>query len=228
MTEFLLIRHGANEYTRTHRLAGWTPGVQLNEQGRAQAEALGKHLSGRTIHAAYSSPLERTMETAQIALAQWPQLVINTVEDVGEVHYGDWTGQELSKLAQQRLWRHVQHEPSRVTFPNGEAMRDAQNRAVNALETLRLKHPRQTVAVFSHSDIIKMIVAHYMGMHLDAFQRINISPCSLTVIQLHSGQPMIELVNETSFLPKEEHQPPASKPQVAGVPDSPDKAPQTR
>lgn len=203
MTEFLLVRHGANEYTRTHRLAGWTPEVHLNEFGIAQAAAVGEHLSKRKIHAIYSSPLERTMETAQAILTHHPNLTLQTIEDVGEVRYGEWTGQELSKLAQTRLWRHVQHEPSRVTFPGGEAMRDAQIRAVNAIEQLRTHHPRDTVCVVSHSDIIKMIVAHYMGMHLDLFQRINISPCSLTIIHLGSGQPMIEQVNETSFLPKE-------------------------
>jgi probable phosphomutase (TIGR03848 family) len=203
MTEFLLVRHGANEYTRTHRLAGWTPEVHLNEFGTMQAAAVGERLRNHKIHAIYSSPLERTIETAQAILAHHPHLQLQTIAEVGEVQYGEWTGQELGKLAQTRLWRHVQHAPSRVTFPGGEAMRDAQMRAVNALEGLRLRHPRDTVCVVSHSDIIKMIVAHYMGMHLDLFQRINISPCSLTVIHLGSGQPMIEQVNETGFLPKE-------------------------
>lgn len=203
MTELLLVRHGANEYTRTHRLAGWTPEVHLNDFGRSQAVAVGEHLSKRKLAAIYSSPLERTVETAQAILAHHPHLHLQLAEAVGEVRYGEWTGQELSKLAQTRLWRHVQHEPSRVTFPGGEAMRDAQLRAVNCIEDVCLHHPRETVCVVSHSDIIKMIVAHYMGMHLDLFQRINISPCSLTIIQLGSGQPMIEQVNETSFLPKE-------------------------
>jgi probable phosphoglycerate mutase len=203
MTEFLLVRHGANEYTRTHRLAGWTPEVHLNDFGKAQAAAVGEHLSKRKLAAIYSSPLERTVETAEAIRVHHPQLNLQLIADVGEVRYGEWTGQELSKLAQTRLWRHVQHEPSRVTFPGGEAMRDAQLRAVNCIEELRLHHPRDTVCVVSHSDIIKMIVAHYMGMHLDLFQRINIAPCSLTIIQLGSGQPMIEQVNETSFLPKE-------------------------
>ncbi len=206
MTEFLLVRHGANEYTRTNRLAGWTPEVHLNDFGKLQAQAAGQHLAARKIDVAYASPLERTVETAQAILAHYPHLTLATDPDIGEVRYGEWQGQELGKLSGQRLWRHVQLEPSRVTFPGGEAMRDAQIRAVNAIERMRERHPRQTVLVVSHSDIIRMVVAHYLGMHLDHFQRINIAPCSLSVIQMSSGRPFVELVNETSFLPKEEPQ----------------------
>lgn len=219
MTEFLLIRHGANEYTRTHKLAGWTPEVHLNDHGRAQAAALGQHLATRTIYAVYSSPLERTVETAQAILAHHPNLVLQLLETVGEVRYGTYQGQELGKLAQRRLWRTIQLAPSRVRFPDGEAMRDVQMRAVNALEDLCEKHPRSTVAVVSHSDVIKMIVAHYLGMHLDLFQRINVSPASLTVLSLGAGHAMIEQVNETSYLPKEEPPKPdegEAKPDEAG------------
>ncbi len=146
-------------------------------------------------------------------------LVLQLLETVGEVRYGTYQGQELGKLAQRRLWRTIQLAPSRVRFPDGEAMRDVQMRAVNALEDLCEKHPRSTVAVVSHSDVIKMIVAHYLGMHLDLFQRINVSPASLTVLSLGAGHAMIEQVNETSYLPKEEPPKPdegEAKPDEAG------------
>lgn len=203
MTELYLIRHGANDYTRTHRLAGWTPGVHLNEHGLAQAAALGTHLAQRPLHAIYSSPLERTQETAQAVLVHHPHLALRLLEAVGEVRYGEWTGAELGKLAQTRLWRHVQATPSRVRFPGGEAMREAQLRAVEGIESVVLDHPRQTVAIVSHSDIIKMIVAHYLGLHLDLFQRITIAPASLTILQLRSGAAQLELLNETGYLPQE-------------------------
>ncbi len=212
MTEFLLIRHGANEYTRTNRLAGWTPEVHLNDHGKAQAAAVGEHLAKRKIHALYSSPLERTVETAQAVLHYHPHLTLQLLEDVGEVRYGAWQGQELGKLAGQKLWRTVQMAPSRVRFPGGEAMREVQIRAVGAIERLYEKHPRSTVAVVSHSDVIKMIVAHYLGVHLDLFQRINVSPASLTIISLSAGRAMIEQINETSYLPKEEKPKPEDSP----------------
>lgn len=201
MTEFLLIRHAVNDFVKTGKLAGWTPEVHLNEDGRAQAEALGKRLAQTRIDALYASPLERTVETAQAVLAYHPELQLQLLEDVGEVRYGTWQGEEIGKLAQRKAWQIVQAVPSRMRFPNGEAMRNTQMRAVNALEELVEKHPRATVAVVSHSDVIKMIVTHYLGLHLDLFQRIEISPASLTIISLSYGRPTIVQVNETSYLP---------------------------
>src|SRR5258708_19702666 len=122
MTQLLLIRDGVNDYVKTNRLAGWTPGVHLNEEGLAQAAALGLRLASARIHAIYSSPLERTVETAQAVLAHHPDLTLQLLEDVGEVRYGDWTGQEIRKLAQRKMWRIIQHFPTPAYFPNAETM----------------------------------------------------------------------------------------------------------
>src|SRR5258708_22935531 len=146
MTQLLLIRHAVNDYVKTHRLAGWTPGVHLNEDGRAQAVALGLRLAKVPIHAIYSSPLERTVETAQAVIEHHPDLKLQLLDEVGEVRYGDWTGEEIRKLAQRKMWRVVQLFPSRATFPNGEAMRDVQHRAGNALDRLPPKHPPHSVS----------------------------------------------------------------------------------
>jgi probable phosphomutase (TIGR03848 family) len=202
LTEFLLIRHAVNDFVKTGKLAGWTPGVHLNEDGRAQAAALGVRLAKTHIDAIYSSPLERTVETAQAVIEHHPQLKLQLLDDVGEVKYGTWQGAELGKLTTRKLWRAVQINPTRVRFPGGETMRAAQMRAVNVLEMLAEKYPRQRVAVVSHSDIIRMIVAHYLGVHLDLFQRIEISPASLTIIRLNFGRSTIVQVNESSFLPE--------------------------
>jgi probable phosphomutase (TIGR03848 family) len=196
-----LIRHAVNDFVKTGKLAGWTPEVHLNDDGRAQAAALGQRLANVTIDAIYSSPLERTVETAQAVIEHHPELPLQLLDAVGEVRYGAWQGEEISKLAQRKLWRVVQAFPSRVRFPDGETMREAQMRAVNALESLTIRHPRQRVAVVSHSDVIKMIVAHYLGLHLDLFQRIEISPASLTIIHMAASRPTIVQVNETSYLP---------------------------
>ncbi len=203
MSEFLLIRHAANDFVKTGKLAGWTPGVHLNDHGRAQAAALGQRLAQTRIDALYTSPLERTVETAQAILEHHPHLQMQTVDDLGEVRYGAWQGAELSKLAQRKLWRTVQLFPSRAQFPGGDAMREAQRRAVNVVETLNERHPRETVAVISHSDIIKMILAHYLGMHLDMFQRIEVGPASLSILRLGGwGRPFLVQINETTYLPE--------------------------
>ncbi|MCC7207960.1 MAG: MSMEG_4193 family putative phosphomutase [Anaerolineae bacterium] len=201
MSEFLLIRHAVNDFVKTGRLAGWTPGVHLNEDGRAQAEALGHRLAKTRIDALYSSPLERTVETAEAVLAHHPHLKLNLLDDVGEVRYGTWQGAEIKSLVKRKMWRVVQINPSRARFPGGESMREAQMRAVNAIEMLNERHPRSAIAVVSHSDIIKMIVAHYLGVHLDLFQRIDVSPASLTILRLGYGRPVLVQLNEASYLP---------------------------
>lgn len=203
MTHFLLIRHAVNDWVKTGKLAGWTPDVHLNELGKAQAQALGERLATLKIHAIYSSPLERTVETAQAILDHHPHLTLHLREDIGEVRYGAWEGQALSDLRKQKLWYNVQHYPSRVQFPDGETMRGAQARAVDAIEQLYRQHPRQMVVVVSHSDIIKMIAAHYLGMHLDQFQRINISPAAITTLMLGNGMPFVSNINDTSHNPKD-------------------------
>jgi probable phosphomutase (TIGR03848 family) len=201
MTEFYLIRHAINDWVKTGRLAGWTPGVHLNSDGQAQAAALGERLAKTSLAAIYSSPLERTMETAAAIAAHHPTLSVQPLEGVGEVRYGEWQGAKLSHLRRQQLWHTVQIYPSRAHFPGGEAIRQAQARAVDALESLVTRHPNQRVVVVSHSDVIKLIVAHYLGAHLDFFQRIDISPASLTIIRLGANRPYIVRVNDISFLP---------------------------
>lgn len=201
MTEIILIRHATNDYVSTGRLAGWTAGIHLNTDGQAQAQALAERLANTTLAAIYSSPLERTMETASAVAARHPELIIQPLEGVGEVDFGAWQGQKLNKLRREALWQSVQVYPSRTRFPNGETFRQAQLRAVDALEMLVQRHPNQRVAVVSHSDVIKLILAYYLGAHIDFFQRIDISPASMSIIRLGSDRPYIVRVNDTSYLP---------------------------
>jgi probable phosphomutase (TIGR03848 family) len=178
MKRLLLLRHASTEQTGK-RLSGWTPGVHLSERGVGEARALAERLAPLEIHAVYSSPLERCLETAT-AVAEPRGLKVETVEEVGEVRYGEWTGRELSELAKQELWRLVQLHPSGARFPDGESILEMQTRAVLACERLRAAHPGDTVAVCSHADVIKAVAAHYLGMHLDLFQRLVVAPASVT------------------------------------------------
>ena len=150
MTRFLLIRHAVNDYVKTNRLAGWTAGIHLSEDGRAQAAALGARLAQATLDQLYASPLERTMETAEAIQQHHPELQIRQHAGIGEVRYGDWEGANISELARRKAWRVVQEYPSRARFPNGETMRAVQMRIVDALEELTLRWPGATVAVVFH------------------------------------------------------------------------------
>lgn len=210
MTDILLIRHGENEYTRKGRLAGWTPSVHLNEKGQAQAKALAERLASVPIKAIYSSPLERAMETAK-PLAEAKRLSIQKMEGVGEVRYGEWTGKSLKALSRTKLWRVVQRHPAAMEFPRGETLRAVQARAVDTMEAIVRKHPKHLVAVFSHGDVIKLILAHYLGTPLDMFQRIVINTGSISYIRLISGMPMVLKMNEQPAVPDQDGRPSATK-----------------
>jgi probable phosphomutase (TIGR03848 family) len=226
VTLLLLIRHGTNDWVHG-RLAGWTPGVHLNDEGRRQAVALATRLSFLSLDAIYASPLERTVETAQ-AIAAPRGLPLRLVEGLGEVKYGEWQGAELKELYKHELWPGVQFYPSGTRFPGGETLGEAQMRMVATLDSLRARHPKEIIAVVSHADIIKLAVAYYVGMHMDLFQRLEISPCSLTAIAFTPMGPRLVTYNDTGSLdhlkpkpeqPKEEQQP---KPEAAsGSPAQP-------
>ena len=196
MTLIFLIRHGENEYTRTGKLAGWTKGVSLNEAGQKQAQALVGRLNMLPFKHLYSSPLERAQETAA-PLAAALGLPVQVREGLGEVGYGQWTGQSLKVLARKKLWRVVQGLPSAMRFPEGETIRAAQLRLVDTLEQITHDHPKDLVAVFSHSDPIKLAVAFYLGLPLDLFQRFQIQTCSVTVLRLGQGAPSLVKLNDS-------------------------------
>jgi probable phosphoglycerate mutase len=199
MTNLLLIRHGANDLQKKHVLAGWTPGIHLNQEGREQAEALARRLASVDIAAVYSSPLERTVETAEI-VASPHKLQVSIREGLGEVRYGRWSGEPLERLRKKKMWRAVQFTPITVRFPSGEALREMQSRVVAELESLRAQHPKQTIAVVSHADVIKASVAHYIGLHLDLFQRLIVGPASLTVLSLGDPVPHLVCLNDNGHL----------------------------
>ena len=216
MTQLLLIRHGTNDMVGQKKLAGWLPGVHLNDEGRAQAQSLCERLRDVPISTIYCSPLERTQETAE-PLARAKDLPIHTREGLGEVRYGDWTGQPLEELAKHELWRVVQIYPSGMRFPGGDSMREMQARIVNELEAIAADHPREIVAVVTHADLIKAALAHYLGLHFDLFQRIAVSPASVSVVQLTRFGPLVLRINDDGPLKlepeKEEPAPSAQDPE---------------
>jgi probable phosphomutase (TIGR03848 family) len=194
MRLLLLLRHAVTEHTGA-RLSGWLPGLHLSEQGREQAGALAGRLEPVPVDALYASPLERCQETAAV-LAEAKGLKVETVEDLGEVRYGDWTGRTIRELAREPLWKVVQTTPSAARFPEGESLYEMQARSVQAVERLRAAHPGQTVAVCSHADVIKALACHYLGMHLDHFQRVVVSPASVTAIAFGPAPSLVRL-NDT-------------------------------
>lgn len=199
-TRILLIRHGVNDYVKTGILAGRTPGVSLNEDGRAQARAAAERLGAEKITAVYSSPLERCQETAA-PLAQRLGVELRTLEDVKETDCGDWTGQALEELRKLEAWAQVQVNPSGFRFPNGESMPEIQARMVAALDALQRQHAGETIAVFSHSDPIKLVIAFYAGMPLDLFQRLEVSPASISELDFSPLRVRLVRLNDSAHVP---------------------------
>lgn len=200
MTTFLLIRHAVNDFVKTGKLAGWQAGVHLNDEGQAQAEALGRRLADAPLAKLYASPLERTMETAAAIARHHSQLEVTVNAEIGEVRYGDWQGMAIKDLQRRKMWEVVQEYPSRAQFPNGETLRAAQTRIVNEIEALALAHQDEAIALVFHADLIKMALAHYLGMHLDVFQRIVISPASISALQIGHSRPFIIGINDVAHL----------------------------
>ncbi len=199
MPTVLLIRHGRTTANAGGILAGWSPGVELDEVGQQQAQKLGERLADVPLRAIVTSPLERTRQTTAALVAGSPTALEVHVDDaVGECHYGDWTGRDLKSLARDPLWKVVQSHPSAVTFPGGESMAAMQQRAVAAIRAWNERlGPDAIYAVVSHGDVIKSIIADALGTHLDLFQRISCDPCSVSVITYTPERPFVARVNDT-------------------------------
>lgn len=200
MTTVLLVRHGKSTANAAGTLAGWTPGVHLDENGRAQAAALAERLRPVPLAAVVSSPLERCRETAAALTEGRDALQVTTDDRLGECWYGEWNGERLDKLAKKDLWQVVQGHPSGAVFPGekGEALRDTQHRAVSAVRGWNASlGDAATYVVCSHGDVLKAVIADAMGMHLDLFQRIEVGPASLTVIRYTRLRPFLVRLNDT-------------------------------
>ncbi|MFA5891984.1 MAG: MSMEG_4193 family putative phosphomutase [Actinomycetota bacterium] len=193
-----LIRHGLTSHTGV-KLSGWTPGVHLSKEGRAQAARLVERMAGVPLDAMYASPLERTGETAE-PLARARGLDVGIREELGEVHYGRIEGKTLRSLAKTPLWSQLRARPSDVRFPGGETLCETQARAVGAVEELRRDHAGKSVAVFSHGDWIRLALAHYAGVHIDLYRRLSVDPASVSVLQFYDGGVQVRRVNDCGDL----------------------------
>ncbi|MEY9778375.1 MSMEG_4193 family putative phosphomutase [Arthrobacter sp. MW3 TE3886] len=196
-TLLLLVRHGETPTTGT-LLPGRAPGLHLSDRGRAQAERVAERLAGLPVDAVYSSPLERACETAEPTAVR-SGLPVKHDDGLLECDFGGWTGAAITELAALPEWQTVQHSPSEFRFPDGESFPEMQARIVGAMEALCVAHAGGVVVCFSHADPIKAAVAHALGTHLDLFQRIVISPGSVSAITFVEGQdPAVLMVNSTS------------------------------
>ena len=192
----LLVRHGATATTGTV-LPGRAPGLHLTETGRAGAEAAAARIGALDdVRAVYASPMERAQETAA-PIARATGRRVRTVEGLNECDFGAWTGRKLADLRRLAAWRQVQNLPSGFRFPGGESFAEMQTRICGTLGDLANRHRGGAIVAVSHADPIKAAVAQAVGTPLDLFQRIVVSPCSVTVIAYGDHGPVVLTVNST-------------------------------
>ena len=227
MTTVILLRHGRSTANTSGVLAGRTPGINLDDNGRSQATGIADRLADVAIDRIVSSPLERCQQTLA-PLAAATGLTVEVDDRLAEVDYGDWAGRPLRELATEPLWRTVQHHASATVFPGGESLAAVSARAVEAVRALVVPSPRtatrsrpdgrsgprrrgrpgraakgpiaRTVLICSHGDVIKALLADALGLHLDSFQRIVVAPASLSVIRYTPLRPFVERINDTGEL----------------------------
>ena len=191
-----MVRHGKTPSTG-ELLPGRAKGLHLSDIGKQEANDVAERLGKlKNVTAIYASPLERARETAAPTAKLLNQKVI-IEKGLLECEFGDWTGKELSKLMKLPEWSTVQRAPSTFRFPNGESFTQMQTRMTSTLDALRVKHSGGVVICFSHADPIKAAVAHAMGTHLDLFQRIVISTCSVSAVSYSGFGPVVLTVNST-------------------------------
>jgi probable phosphomutase (TIGR03848 family) len=199
MAIILLIRHGENDMVGK-KLAGRLPDVHLNEKGKAQAYKVAAELADLSIKAVYASPLERAVETAE-PIAESHGLSVETLPELLEIDFGQWEGKRLSRLKHGRQWKIVQGSPSEFRFPDGESFVEAQARVATGLTALSEKYDAKDLVVCAaHSDVIRLAVAHFLGLPLNQFQRIRIAPASVTVLYLNGGEGFFGPINQVSDL----------------------------
>jgi len=199
VTTVILLRHGRTTANTGGVLAGWTPGVRLDETGEAQATAVGERLAKVPLAAVVSSPLERCAQTVAAVVAG-RDLDVATDDRFGEARYGDWTGRAIKELAKEPLWTVVQQHPSAAVFPGpeGEGLAQTQARAVAAVRAWNARlGPDAVWLACSHGDVIKAILADALGLHLDQFQRIVVDPASISVVTYTDTRPFVVRVNDT-------------------------------
>ena len=201
-TLVLFVRHGQTG-TTGKVLPGRARGLHLADAGRAQADraatrigALAQSRPDDGIAAVYASPMERTQETAR-PIARAVGRRVRTEAGLNECDFGDWTGKRLSTLRKRPEWQTVQRYPSGFRFPRGESFTEMQTRMTGAIAGLVQRHPGEAIVAVSHADTIKAALADALGTHLDQFQRIVVSPCSISAVLYTAAGPVVLASNST-------------------------------
>jgi len=196
-TTIYLLRHAAHDNVGTY-LAGRAPGVHLGPEGLDQADRLGARMARESIDAVFASPRERAQQTALAVASVKGGLPVQTVEALDEVDFGSWSGSTFDELNKRKDWRHWNEKRSMAETPAGETMLDVQRRAVGFVRDLEARNAGTRAALVSHADVIRAIVGHVLGLPIDAWQRFEVSPASISTLVIGDWGGKLLTLNETT------------------------------
>ncbi|WP_017964996.1 histidine phosphatase family protein [Rhizobium leguminosarum] len=195
---FFLVRHAAHDNVGNF-LAGCTAGISLGEAGRSQVQRLGQRLRREDITEIYTSPRERTRETAEGIASACGLSLPQTDNALDEVNFGDWSGKTFEVLNDDPLWRRWNTTRSLTRTPGGETMLDVQTRIFGLMETLASGGDKNRIALVSHADVIKAAVSHVLGLPIDAWPRFDIAPASVTTVVIGDWGAKVMTLNEVTL-----------------------------
>ena len=201
MTRFLLIRHAAVELAE-NIIGGRAPGIHLSADGYEQARRLTKVLRSESIRALYASPRERARETAQ-TIAEERRMPVEIAPELDEIDYGDWTGLSIEQLSARPHWQAFNTMRSCTRIPGGELITEVQARMTTLIERLHAQDGTGSVLLISHCDVIRAALVYYLSFPLDLMLRLEISPASVSIVELTGAGPSIRCVNYTENLPSD-------------------------
>ena len=199
-TTVLLVRHGQTESNVTGFYMGWS-NEDLDDVGYGQARSLSARLAGLPIAAVYTSPLQRTRSTAA-AIATPHGLELQILDDFIEIQLGDWQGLHMDEIRQRwpELWRQSRIDPIDVTMPNGESFNQVTERAVRGFEAVVAANQDRQAVIIAHDIIVRVLVAHVLGVTNSIYRRMEINNASFTVIRFIDGRARLLTLNDTSHI----------------------------
>ena len=200
MPRVILIRHAQSTANRRGVLTGQTPGVSLSAQGRVQSQELALRLGKAKLSQLRVSPMQRCIETIEPWINaqrkfQSESLIVD--HGVNELDFGDWTGRKISSVSMTREWARVQKQASKAKFPNGESLKQVQRRARSSFDEAVSTRGRGAIGIVTHADVIKVLVADLLNLHLDEFQKIVIDNASVTVFDYNKGKVKLLTLNDS-------------------------------
>ena len=201
MARIILVRHGETEWNRSRRIQGSNSNISLNETGRQQAESLALRLKSEPVQAIYSSPLQRTLDTAQ-AIARHHQLEVQLEPDLREFDLGELEGikiEDLNKGYREILLINSQGEIL-PRVPGGESLKEVQQRVWSTVQRLVSQHPDGLIVVVSHYFALLTIICHGLNLPLLEMARLRLDASSMSILTFDGQFPRLLLFNDTCHL----------------------------